>query len=101
MKVFLEGAEEQLQLLDEEVIRLEKESSEEGLPTVFRAAHTLKGSPAIIGYRAMTEVAHAMESMLDKLRNHLIVETPKSSTRFSTAWRHFVCSMRSWLTPMA
>ena len=76
MKVFLEEAEEQLQLLDEEVIRLEKETSEEGLATIFRAAHTLKGSSAMIGYRAMTEVAHAMESMLDKLRNHVIVVTP-------------------------
>ncbi len=77
MKVFLEEAEEQLQLLDEEVIKLEKESTEEGLAAIFRAAHTLKGSSAMIGYRAMSEVAHAMESMLDKLRNGVIVVTPE------------------------
>lgn len=77
MKVFLEEAEEQLQLLDEEVIRLEKESTEDGLATIFRVAHTLKGSSAMIGYRAMSEVAHAMESMLDKLRNGVIVVTPE------------------------
>ena len=70
LKVFLEEAEEQLQLLDDEVIRLEKETTEEGLATIFRAAHTLKGSSAMLGYTAMTEVAHAMESLLDKLRNH-------------------------------
>ncbi len=75
MKVFLEEAEEQLQLLDEEVVKLEKESTEDGLATIFRAAHTLKGSSAMIGYRAMSEVAHAMESMLDKLRNGVIVVT--------------------------
>ena len=77
LKVFLEEAEEQLQLLDEEVIRLEKESTEEGLATIFRAAHTLKGSSAMIGYRSMSEVAHAMESMLDKLRNGIIFVTPE------------------------
>lgn len=77
MKVFLEEAEEQLQLLDEEVIRLEKASTEDGLATIFRAAHTLKGSSAMIGYRAMSEVAHAMESMLDKLRNGVIEVTPE------------------------
>ena len=77
LKVFLEEAEEQLQLLDEEVIRLEKESTEEGLATIFRAAHTLKGSSAMIGYRAVSEVAHAMESMLDKLRNGIIFVTPE------------------------
>ncbi len=77
MKVFLEEAEEHLQLLDEEVIKLEKEATEDGLATIFRAAHTLKGSSAMIGYRAMSEVAHAMESMLDKLRNGVIVVTPE------------------------
>lgn len=77
MKVFLEEAEEQIQLLDEEVIKLEKEATEDGLATIFRAAHTLKGSSAMIGYRAMSEVAHAMESMLDKLRNGAIVVTPE------------------------
>ncbi len=77
MKVFLEEAEEQLQLLDEEVIKLEKQATEDGLAAIFRAAHTLKGSSAMIGYRAMSEVAHAMESMLDKLRNGVIVVTPE------------------------
>ena len=75
LKVFLEEAEEQLQLLDDEVIRLEKETTEEGLAGIFRAAHTLKGSSAMLGYTAMTEVAHAMESLLDKLRNHEVSVT--------------------------
>ena len=70
LKVFLEEAEEQLQLLDDEIIRLEKETTDEGRAGIFRAAHTLKGSSAMLGYTAMTEVAHAMESLLDKLRNH-------------------------------
>ncbi|MDG0865474.1 chemotaxis protein CheA [SAR202 cluster bacterium JH702] len=75
LKVFLEEAEEQLQLLDDEVIRLEKETTEDGLAGIFRAAHTLKGSSAMLGYTAMTEVAHAMESLLDKLRNHEVSVT--------------------------
>ena len=75
LKVFLEEAEEQLQLLDDEVIRLEKETTEEGLATIFRAAHTLKGSSAMLGYTAMTEVGHAMESLLVKLRNGEVAVT--------------------------
>lgn len=77
LKVFLEEAEEQLQLLDDEVIRLEKEATEEGLATIFRAAHTLKGSSAMLGYTAMAKVAHAMESLLDKLRNGKVAVTPE------------------------
>ena len=75
LKVFLEEAEEQLQLLDDEVIRLEKETTEEGLAGIFRAAHTMKGSSAMLGYTAMTQVAHAMESLLDKLRNGEVAVT--------------------------
>ena len=77
LKVFLEEAEEQLQLLDEEVVRLEKESTEDRLAAIFRAAHTLKGSSAMIDYKAMAEVAHAMESLLDKLRKGSISVTPE------------------------
>ena len=77
LKVFLEEAEEQLQLLDDEVIKLEKDSTEEGLATIFRAAHTLKGSSGMLGYTAMSHVAHAMESVLDKLRNGEVSVTPE------------------------
>jgi two-component system chemotaxis sensor kinase CheA len=67
--VFLQESEEQLRLLDEDIVRLEKEqNSEELLQEIFRAAHTLKGSSAMLGYDEMTRVAHAMENMLDSLR---------------------------------
>ncbi len=69
LKVFLEETEEQLQLLDEDIIRLEKEAGNEGLlQGIFRAAHTLKGSSAMLGHSRMSELAHAMESVLDKVR---------------------------------
>ena len=36
--------------------------------SVFRAVHTLKGMSAAMGYAAVAELAHAMESALDRLR---------------------------------
>jgi len=73
LKVFMDEAEEHIQLLDEDIIKLEQEGNNEALlKEVFRAAHTLKGSSAMLGHERMTEVAHAMESLLDKLRNHKI-----------------------------
>jgi hypothetical protein len=49
LQVWLQEAEEQLQVLDESIIRLEKESDdEELLQGIFRAAHTLKGSSGSI-----------------------------------------------------
>ena len=77
LKIFLEEAEEQLQVLDDEVIQLEKEATEEGLATIFRAAHTLKGSSAMLGYKAMSRVAHAIASLFDTLRNREVPVTPR------------------------
>lgn len=73
LKVFLEETEEQLQLLDEDIIRLEKEADNETLlQEIFRAAHTLKGSSAMVGHNLMSELAHAMESVLDKVRKGVL-----------------------------
>ena len=73
LAVFLQEADEQLQLLDEDLIRLEKEGADqELLQEIFRAAHTLKGSSAMVGLEDMSRVAHSAETVLDKLRNGLL-----------------------------
>ena len=70
IEVFLQEAEEQLQLMDEEIVQLEKEEDPSSLlQNIFRAAHTLKGSSAMLGYDAMTHLGHAMENLLDHLRD--------------------------------
>lgn len=70
LKVFMEEAEEHIQLLDEDLVKLENEGeNQELLQEIFRSAHTLKGSSAMLGHERMAEVTHAMESLLDKLRN--------------------------------
>ncbi len=67
--VFLQEAEEHLQLLDESILKLERGGEDaEVIQEIFRAAHTLKGSSAMLGYTAMAELAHAMESLLDRVR---------------------------------
>ena len=73
VKVFMEEAEEHIQLLDEDLVKLENEGdNQELLQEIFRSAHTLKGSSAMLGHERMAEVTHAMESLLDKLRNRKI-----------------------------
>lgn len=70
LKVFIEETDDQIELLDEDIVRLEKESDEpELLQEIFRAAHTIKGSSAMVGHQQMAALTHAMESLLDKLRN--------------------------------
>ncbi|MDD5190730.1 MAG: chemotaxis protein CheA [Dehalococcoidales bacterium] len=70
LEVFMQEADEQLQLLDEDLVNLEREGMNPGLiQEIFRAAHTLKGSSAMLGYERMSQVAHTMETLLDNIRN--------------------------------
>jgi two-component system chemotaxis sensor kinase CheA len=69
IKLFLTEADEQLQLLDEDIVRLERESGNvKLLQEIFRASHTIKGSSAMIGHQRMSHMAHGMENVLDKVR---------------------------------
>ncbi len=76
--IFVAETDEQLQALDEGLIRLEREGENmELLQTLFRAAHTLKGTAGMIDHKRMVTLTHAMESAFDGLR--------KKTTRVSTA----------------
>jgi two-component system chemotaxis sensor kinase CheA len=78
LKVFVQEAEEQLQLLDEDIIRLEKEAENADLlQEIFRAAHTLKGSSGMLGFRNMAELTHHMEDVLDRVRKGLLPVSPE------------------------
>lgn len=68
--IFLEELEDQLQLIEDEVLRLEQAGeTEAGIQQIFRAAHTLKGSSASMGYDRLKEVTHHLEHLLHQLRN--------------------------------
>ncbi|RXZ79813.1 chemotaxis protein CheA [Paenibacillaceae bacterium] len=72
-EVYLEELEEQLQAMEEEIMRLEKEGgSEAGVQRLFRTAHTLKGSSAAMGYERMKDLTHELEHLLDKARNQAL-----------------------------
>lgn len=77
LNIFLDEAEEQLQILDEALVLLEQEQdNKELLNRIFRAAHTLKGSSASMGFEKMAQLTHAMEGILDDLRHgELIVNS--------------------------
>lgn len=71
--VFLEEADEQLLQLDDGFLQLEKDPANiEIVKEVFRAAHTLKGSSATMGLAEIAELTHAMESLLDGVRNEVV-----------------------------
>lgn len=68
--LFLEEAQEQLMKLDDGLLQLEREPDNiEVIKEVFRAAHTLKGSSATMGFTEISDLTHAMENVLDRLRS--------------------------------
>ena len=69
IEVFLQEADEHLQLMDQDVVQLESDpENPDLLQQIFRSSHTIKGSSAMLGHARMTEVAHSMENLLDRLR---------------------------------
>lgn len=68
--LFLEESRENLQVLNEGLLSLEQDPENEmALNEIFRAAHTLKGMAATMGFEQITELTHKMENVLGKLRD--------------------------------
>lgn len=82
--VFLDELEEKIQCLNENILVLEREGgSQEALQEIFRAAHTIKGSSAIMGYEKMANLTHEMENLFDQMRKGLLpVSTQLVDTLF-------------------
>jgi two-component system chemotaxis sensor kinase CheA len=66
--LFMQEAEEQLEILETETLKLETDASQERLQVIFRAAHTLKGSSRAMGFSKFAELTHELENILDLLR---------------------------------
>jgi two-component system chemotaxis sensor kinase CheA len=74
LTTFLAETEEQFTEMEEALVALESQPDDAGaVQTIFRAAHTLKGNAASMGYGAVAEIAHAAEDLLDRLRANTIV----------------------------
>jgi len=69
LDLFLQEADEQLEILEQETLKLEKDPTQERLSIIFRAAHTLKGSSRAMGFLNFANVTHEMENLLDQLRS--------------------------------
>lgn len=68
--LFFEETDEYLQTLNDCLLQLEKSPDEKSvLDEIFRAAHTLKGMAATMGYKTMTELTHNMENVLELFRS--------------------------------
>jgi two-component system chemotaxis sensor kinase CheA len=64
-ELFFETAQELLQALNDEALKLEKEPGDlESMRGIRRTVHTLKGDAAACGFRELSELAHELEDAL-------------------------------------
>ncbi|MFZ3060477.1 MAG: chemotaxis protein CheA [Candidatus Methanoperedens sp.] len=64
-------AAEHLQSMNEALLNLEKDpENSETINVMFRAAHTLKGMSATMGYTNIKELTHEMENLMDRVRKN-------------------------------
>jgi len=69
LESFVVETREILDKLSQDLLTLEKgEGDPELLNSIFRAAHTIKGTSSFLGLEQMTELAHVFEDVLNKLR---------------------------------
>ena len=99
VKDFLIESSENLDRLDQELVKLESSpSSRELLASIFRTIHTIKGSCGFLGFARLEKLAHAGENLLSQLRDGkltLTAETTSGLLSMVDAVRHMLGVIKS------
>ncbi|WP_176393223.1 chemotaxis protein CheA [Natronolimnobius baerhuensis] len=70
MSTFVQESQEDIRKLNNALLDLEDDpSSSDAIETVFRVAHNLKGNFGVMGYTEASNQAHAIEDLLDCIRD--------------------------------
>ena len=69
-KTFIDESQELLQEMEDSLIGIEQlDDRDEAVSSIFRAAHTIKGSAGLFGLEAIVEFTHVVENVLDRVRS--------------------------------
>jgi two-component system chemotaxis sensor kinase CheA len=67
--IFFEEADEHLAAIEQILLRIDQAPpADEDLNAIFRAAHSIKGTSAMLAFAEIAALAHVMENLLDLLR---------------------------------
>ena len=81
ISIFLSEAKEIVEGLENDLVLLEDNKSDEDLLNkIFRSAHTLKSSAGTVGFTIMSELNHVAENLLEKVRSGKLDVTPQMIT---------------------
>ncbi|WP_158056510.1 chemotaxis protein CheA [Halorussus halophilus] len=78
LQEFIRESEENITELNNSLLELEDDpSDEEAMDSIFRTAHTLKGNFGAMGYQSESDLAHALEDLLDEIRQGRMDVSPE------------------------
>ncbi|MFC7079987.1 chemotaxis protein CheA [Halorussus caseinilyticus] len=75
---FIRESEENVTELNNSLLELEDDPGDEAaMDSIFRTAHTLKGNFGAMGFQDESDLAHAIEDLLDEIRQGRMEVTPE------------------------
>ena len=78
LDAFIRESEEAITELNNSLLDLESDpQDQEAMDSIFRTAHTLKGNFGAMGFEDASDLAHAMEDLLDAMRQGEMAVTPE------------------------
>ena len=82
--VFLDEAKEHIQTLNDSIMTLEDDpTNEDCINEIFRSAHSMKGMAGTMGYKRMQQLTHDMEDVFSDVRNGTLkVDSNMTDTLF-------------------
>ncbi|MFD2044123.1 chemotaxis protein CheW [Ornithinibacillus salinisoli] len=86
LDVFIDESSEHLEVLYKKLLDLEKKPTEKVIiDEIFRAAHTLKGMSATMGYQDIANLTHKLENIFDGIRyDQIVVNAEMIDTLFES-----------------
>jgi two-component system, chemotaxis family, sensor kinase CheA len=77
-ELFLTESREHVSAMNHQLLQLERGAGgSEPVTAIFRAVHTIKGMSATMGYTAVAELSHELETLLDRVRRQELAVTPE------------------------
>ena len=84
---FIEEAKEHLQTLEQGILQLSTSARDvETVNEMFRAAHSVKGGAAMLGYTSIQKTAHRLEDSFKILKEHQVDVDQKLESLFLTGY---------------
>lgn len=86
-QLFFEESDEFVEQMESALLKLEQDSSNsETLNQIFRCAHSIKGGSGSLGFSEVAMFTHALETLLDNLRNgHVVADDDITALLFECA----------------